>query len=428
RIPDDLVALAEQAGLGGVVLFARICASLDAVLALTAAARTLGPDVLILVDHEGGQVHRLPPPFTRFPPPAAVGRSGDPHLAVAVARAMARELRAAGFDSGLAPVLDCLLNPANTVIGDRAFGTTPDVVAACGVASVEAMLSQGLIPVAKHFPGHGRTSIDSHLALPDVDATIDELERADLVPFRAALGAGCPAVMVAHVRYRVLDPALPASLSTAVIGGLLRRRLGFSGLVLSDDLEMAAVARTWGVAGAARRFLAAGGDLALICRSSAARNEAGAAVGRGSDRGGPGRGAAARRRTRAAGSVASSRPDPVRARDREPDVFAGQETFERLLMLGRERSWSELPIGERIGAIGMALRQTPYVAATLELYEDREVCSVNLRGLDCWTFFESALAFARMLRRGGRTPEALLAEATFLRYRGGQLTDYASRL
>src|SRR5439155_126077 len=120
-------------------------------------------------------------------------------------------LRAAGFDSGLAPVLDCLLNPANTVIGDRAFGTTPDVVAACGVAFVEAMLSQGLIPVAKHFPGHGRTSIDSHLALPDVDATIDELERADLVPFRAALGAGCPAVMVAHVRYRVLDPALPAS-------------------------------------------------------------------------------------------------------------------------------------------------------------------------------------------------------------------------
>src|SRR2546427_4771400 len=280
RIPDDLAALAEQAGLGGVILFARNCPRLETVLALTAAARKLSPDLFVMVDHEGGPVHRLPPPFTRFPPPAAVGRCGDPHLAVAVARAMARELRAAGFDSGLAPVLDCLLNPANTVIGDRAFGTTPDVVAACGVAFVEAMLSQGLIPVAKHFPGHGRTSVDSHLALPDVDATIDELERWDLVPFRAALGAGCPAVMVAHVRYRALDPALPASLSAAVIGGLLRQRLGFSGLVLSDDLEMAAVARTWGVAGAARRFLAAGGDLALICRSSEARNEAVAAIGR----------------------------------------------------------------------------------------------------------------------------------------------------
>ena len=129
-----------------------------------------------------------------------------------------------------------------------------------------------------------------------------------------------------------------------------------------------------------------------------------------------------------AGALALARPDPVPGRDRDPNAFTGQETFERLLTLAHERAWSELEIGERIGAIGMALRQTPYVAATLELYEDREVCSVNLRGLDCWTFFESALAFARMLRRGGRTPEALLAEATFLRYRGGQLTDYASRL
>src|SRR2546427_2818455 len=198
RIPADLGALAEQAGLGGVALFARNCPSLEAVLALTAAARTLGPDVLILVDHEGGKVHRLPPPFTRFPPPAAVGRSGDPHLAVADARAMARELRAAGFDSGLAPVLDCLLNSASAVIGDRAFGTAPDAVARCGVAFVEAMLGEGLLPVAKHFPGHGRAAVDSHQELPEIDATLDDLTRGDLVPFCAALGAGCPAVLVAH--------------------------------------------------------------------------------------------------------------------------------------------------------------------------------------------------------------------------------------
>src|SRR2546425_3945728 len=192
RIPDDLVALAAQAGLGGVVLFARNCPSLEAVLALTEAARRLGPDVLVMVDHEGGLVHRLPPPFTRFPPPATVGRTGDPRLAAAVARAMARELRAAGFDSGLAPVLDCLLNPASTVIGDRAFGTAPGVVAACGVAFVEGVLSEGLVPVAKHFPGHGRASVDSHQELPEIGATMDDLTRGDLVPFRAALGAGCP--------------------------------------------------------------------------------------------------------------------------------------------------------------------------------------------------------------------------------------------
>jgi beta-N-acetylhexosaminidase len=274
QIPEDLVALAAQAGLGGVVLFARNCPSLETVLALTAAARRLGSDVLVMVDHEGGRVHRLPPPFTRFPPAAAVGRSGDPRLAGAVARAMSRELRAAGFDTGLAPVLDCVLDSANTVIGDRAFETAPDAVAACGVAAIEAMLSEGLVPVAKHFPGHGRPSLDSHLALPEVDVSMDDLEGVDLVPFRAAIGAACPAVLVAHVRYRALDPALPASLSAAVIDGLLRRRLGFAGLVLSDDLEMAAVSSTWGVAGAARQFLAAGGDLALVCQSAEARNEA----------------------------------------------------------------------------------------------------------------------------------------------------------
>ncbi len=129
-----------------------------------------------------------------------------------------------------------------------------------------------------------------------------------------------------------------------------------------------------------------------------------------------------------AGVLAITRPKRACGRERDPSVFTGREAFERLLTLAREGSWSERPIGERIGAIGMALRQTPYVDATLELYEDREVCSVNLRGLDCVTFFESALAFARMLRRGGETPEALLAEVTFTRYRGAQVTDYVSRL
>jgi len=128
------------------------------------------------------------------------------------------------------------------------------------------------------------------------------------------------------------------------------------------------------------------------------------------------------------GALAMLRADPVPGRDRDPNVFAGQDTFEQLLRLARERAWRELPIGERIGAIGLALRQTPYVEATLELYEDREVCSVNLRGLDCVTFFESSLGFARMLSRDGRTPEALLAEVALTRYRGGRLTDYASRL
>jgi beta-N-acetylhexosaminidase len=265
------VALADAGGLGGVILFTRNCPDLDTVLSLTAAARRLDPDLLVLVDHEGGRVHRLPAPFTRFPAAAVVGRAGDPALAAAVGRAMARELRAAGFDSGLTPVLDCLTDPGCTVIGDRAFGRDPEVVAACGVAFVGALLAEGLIPVGKHFPGHGRSTVDSHLALPEIDASDQALEAVELVPFRRALDAGCPAVLVAHCRYPALDPEWPASLSPAVIDGLLRRRMGFGGLVVSDDLEMDAVARGWGVPEAAVRFLAAGGDLAIVSRKAEAR-------------------------------------------------------------------------------------------------------------------------------------------------------------
>ncbi len=129
-----------------------------------------------------------------------------------------------------------------------------------------------------------------------------------------------------------------------------------------------------------------------------------------------------------AGALAIARPVRVPGGEGDAAVVTGRETFDRLVTQAREHRWAERPIGERSGAIGMALRDTPYVDGTLELYEDREVCSVNLRGLDCVTFFESTLAFARMLGRGEHTPEALLAEVTFTRYRRGQLTDYASRL
>jgi len=310
RIPDALASQAERSGLGGIVLFARNCPTADTVLSLTAASRRLDPELLVLVDHEGGRVHRLPEPFTRFPPAAAVGRLGEPRLVAAVATAMALELRAAGFDSGLAPVLDCRLDPANTVIGDRAFGSEPDAVAAIGTAFVEAMLPTGLVPVAKHFPGHGLTSVDSHHALPDTAATLDDLERGELVPFRAVLAAGCPAVMVAHVRYRALDAELPGSLSPRIVSDLLRRHLGFDGFVLSDDLEMAAVASTWGVADAARRFLVAGGDLALICRSEEARGRALATIEREIERGALDPAPAARRRRAIRGLIeaAGARP------------------------------------------------------------------------------------------------------------------------
>src|SRR5262249_39694569 len=137
-LPEDVIALAERAGLGGVILFARNCPTLGPSLPRPAAARRLGPAVLVRVDHEGGRFHRLPPPFTRFPAAALVGRAGDPALAAAVAGAMARELRAAGFDSGLTPVVDCLTETGGTVVGARAFGRDPRLAAACGAALARA--------------------------------------------------------------------------------------------------------------------------------------------------------------------------------------------------------------------------------------------------------------------------------------------------
>jgi hypothetical protein len=130
----------------------------------------------------------------------------------------------------------------------------------------------------------------------------------------------------------------------------------------------------------------------------------------------------------AAGLATGARPGRLSAGGQDARVFEGRDVFDRLVIQARERRWSTMPIGERIGAIGLALRQTPYVASTLELYDDREVCSIDFRGVDCVTFFELTLAFARMLKRSAWTPDALLAEVTFMRYRGGQLTDYASRL
>jgi beta-N-acetylhexosaminidase len=311
-LPDAVRRMAETDGLGGVILFKRNCPTAETVFDLTGAARRLGPEVLVLLDHEGGRVHRLPAPFTRFPTAANVGRAGDPALAGAVARAMSRELRAAGFDSGLAPVVDCLTDPAAAAIGDRAYGDDPEVVAACGAAFVEGALAEGLLPVAKHFPGHGRTPLDSHATLPVVQASRAELETTELVPFRRALAAGCPAVLVAHVRYDALDPDLPASLSPRVIRGLLRGDLGFAGLVLSDDLEMRAVADGWGVPGAAVRFLEAGGDLALACRDVDQWTEAAALIRGAADAGrldlGPAR---ARRAALRAWASAAGPPPPA---------------------------------------------------------------------------------------------------------------------
>jgi beta-N-acetylhexosaminidase len=255
---------------GGAVLFRRNAAPPARLRNLTAALHALDPQLppLVAIDHEGGRVHRLNPPFTHFPPAAEVAAHGVAAVR-AVARAMARELAAIDVDLTFAPVLDVASNPSNPVIGDRALGTAADAVARLGVAYHRAARAEGLVTCGKHFPGHGDTATDSHLELPIVERNRRGLAAIEIPPFARAIAAGVPMLMTAHVLYPALDRELPATLSKRVLTGLLRRRLGFRGVLCSDDFGMRAITDHWGAEEAAVLSLAAGADALLFCQDQA---------------------------------------------------------------------------------------------------------------------------------------------------------------
>lgn len=250
-----------ERGLGGAVLFARNVTSPEQVAALTAELHAARHDALVAIDEEGGDVTRLEAATgSSYPGNLALGEVDDTALTGAVAASLGAELAAAGIDLDLAPVADVNSNPDNPVIGVRSFGADPDLVAAHTAAFVRGLQSVGVAACVKHFPGHGDTSVDSHLDLPVV-AGGEALELA-LRPFQAAVAAGALAVMSAHLVVPELDRA-PATLSRAALTGLLRERLGFGGLVITDGLEMAAIRATVGLAEGAVRAIAAGAD--AIC-------------------------------------------------------------------------------------------------------------------------------------------------------------------
>lgn len=262
-----------RAGLRAVILFARNLHDPEQICRLTADLAGAGAR-LIGVDQEGGRVVRLPPPFTVPPPAAAIGRRDDPPLARRFAAAIGAELRAAGFTWNTVPVLDVHTNPANPIIGDRAYGADPALVTRTAIAVMRGFADAGILTTGKHFPGHGDSASDSHLTLPVCSQDQARWDAVELLPFREAIRAGIPALMVAHLQCPALDAAAPTSLSAAVITDLLRTRLGFGGLVVSDDLEMAAIAAHGDVGEAAVRFLEAGGDLILMCRRADYQDQA----------------------------------------------------------------------------------------------------------------------------------------------------------
>lgn len=264
ELPDWLAARL-RGGLGGVCLFAENIASPEQLRALTAAIRDANPLALIAIDEEGGDVSRLyAATGSPFPGNALLGRIDDLALTASVGAAVAAELRAAGVNLNFAPDADINSNPDNPVIGVRSFGTDPELVARHTAAWVAAHEAGGVAVSAKHFPGHGDTSADSHHALPVVDLPIETLRERELVPFEAAIAAGARTLMSSHILLPQLDPDAPATFSTRILRGLLRDELGFAGVVVSDALDMVGASGEIGIPAAAVRALAGGCDLLCI--------------------------------------------------------------------------------------------------------------------------------------------------------------------
>ncbi|MBT5632651.1 MAG: beta-N-acetylhexosaminidase [Nitrospina sp.] len=261
--------LIVQQGVGGLILFERNFKNPDQLLQLIKDLQSLNaghpdiPPLFISVDQEGGRVARLGAPFTQFPAMACLGQADSDTLAYRFGLGMGKELRAIGINMDYAPVLDVHSNPINPIIGQRSLDTDPKKVARLGAELIRGFYDAGVIPVGKHFPGHGDTSQDSHLTLPRVERTRESLEKTELTPFAHAIQQGLEVIMSAHVVYPAWDAEQPATFSPTIMNELLRKTLQFDGLLISDDLEMQAIDQK--LESIPKLGTQAGIDLFLIC-------------------------------------------------------------------------------------------------------------------------------------------------------------------
>ena len=266
---EDGLQAVQDYQVGGVILFGRNVESANQLADLTNELKALNGDnipLFLCVDQEGGRVDRMPPEVDDLPSAYDyIAAGGDP---LERGKVLAAQCAAFGFHLDFSTCLDIWSNPDNTVIGDRAYGSDPDTVTRAGLAVNQGLEQGGVIPVVKHFPGHGDTGTDSHVDLPVVDKTGEELEQFELIPFQAAIDQGTPCVMVAHILMTRIDADLPASLSPKVVDGLLRQEMGFDGVVCTDDLTMGAISNTYGMGEAAVLAVEAGCDLLLVCHEA----------------------------------------------------------------------------------------------------------------------------------------------------------------
>jgi beta-N-acetylhexosaminidase len=269
---QEIIDLIQRFKVGNIILFSRNVRDAPQVLELTQSLQMIAKEsghrfpLFIAIDQENGIVQRLGEAATMYPGNMALGAIGSEEIAYKVALATGCELKALGINMNLAPVVDVNNNPANPVIGVRSFGEDTQQVARLGAAMVKGYHTAGMPSCLKHFPGHGDTAVDSHLALPMIPYALQRLEALELVPFRSGIEAGAESVMIAHSSFPALTQhdMLPATLSSAIVQGLLREKLGFNGVILSDCLEMKAISETFGTQLAAIMALQAGIDLVLV--------------------------------------------------------------------------------------------------------------------------------------------------------------------
>jgi beta-N-acetylhexosaminidase len=267
---EDLI---RKHHVGGLILFSRNYENPKQLHALirdlqdVAASTSTGLPLLMSVDQEGGRVARLTEPFTKYPPLCCIGNSQSEDLAFRFGQALATELVDVGINMDYAPVLDVHTNPDNPIIGDRAIASDPETVAKLANSFIKGFRDKGMIPVGKHFPGHGDTHLDSHLDLPTVKRDAATLEAVELVPFRDTIAQGLEVIMTAHVIYTAWDAKNPATFSKTILQDILRQRLGFQGVIMSDDLEMKAVENYFPFDAFPRMGIEAGLDMFMVCNN-----------------------------------------------------------------------------------------------------------------------------------------------------------------
>lgn len=254
--------------LSGLILYQTNVKDANQLVNLTNSIKTANSKnkipLFISVDQEGGRINRMPTSIKDTPSARTIGNKNDEEYAYNIGKVIANELHVFGFNTDFAPVLDIQSNPDNTVIGDRSFGSSSSIVSKLGISMMKGIRSENLIPVVKHFPGHGDTSVDSHLELPLVLNDLTRLNKIELVPFKNAIKEYADMVMVAHILVQKIDPNYPASMSKPIITDLLRKKCGFGGVVISDDMTMGAIAKNYKLKDAAVRAVNAGCDIILV--------------------------------------------------------------------------------------------------------------------------------------------------------------------